>query len=786
MRPLFIALFIQLLWNISIPVEAQHNGLKSINSFIDQTSFDLQEKIHAHLDRPDHITGEILWFKIYCVEAMHHTPLDLSKIAYVEILDRDNQPVLQTKVSLDQGMGSGSFFIPATLPTGNYLFRAYTNWMKNMGPEFFFKQEISIINTLKASEEQASIRSNSALSIQFFPEGGQLIENLTSRVAFQLLDGKGNGVNGYGVILNQSNDTIIKFKPLKFGLGSFLLTPKPNNIYRAEIKSNGQRLRSSIPSVSKSGYVLSVTDSTGGKLKVMVSNSDPTFRATLFVHTRRSIKLLETKDGSKGVVVYIVDKNVLGNGISHFTIFDNDNKPVCERLYFKKPIKNLEINTKLDQSEYSIRRKVNLSISYLNPTIGEVSISVFRADSLSMKENILTDLFLTSDLVGSIESPNFYFSNDPMVEQAADNLMLTHGWRRFNWLSTLAAKQNGSKYLPETNGHIVTGKILSADGKPMQGKIGYLATPGKKVQLYVAKSDSMGNVLFQVNRFKDSGKLIAQTNYETDSLCHITINNSFSDAHSTWKPREVKLSHTMENGLLSRSIAMQVQDIYYEDETYFKFEEMNQDSIPFYGAADEVYNLDDYTRFPVMEEVLREYVKAVWVRKKKDKFRLMVLDKRRNNVFEENPLTLLDGVPVFNINQLMEIDPLKIKKMEVLSRRYFLGPLDLKGIVSLSTYNGDLGGIKLDDRSVILDYEAFQRRREFYSPIYSKQALRESRLPDQRTLIHWAPQVKILPGKETSIEFYTSDVEGKYYVVVEGIAKDGSPGSAIASFRVSQ
>jgi hypothetical protein len=164
----------------------------------------------------------------------------------------------------------------------------------------------------------------------------------------------------------------------------------------------------------------------------------------------------------------------------------------------------------------------------------------------------------------------------------------------------------------------------------------------------------------------------------------------------------------------------------------------------------------------------------------------MVIDKVKNELFRDNPLTLLDGVPIFDINKVLQIDPLKIKKLEVMTRRYFLGPLELNGIISLSTYNGDLGGIELDPRSVTLDYEGLQSQREFYSPRYTTPDLRGSRLPDQRHQLYWNPNVKLIDGEVNSINFYTSDVEGNFFIAIEGLSNNGLPGYSSTSFKVSK
>ena len=63
-----------------------------------------QEKIYAHTDKNVYLAGEILWVKIYNVDASFHQFLDISKLAYVEVLDKDHKPVLQAKISLKDGI----------------------------------------------------------------------------------------------------------------------------------------------------------------------------------------------------------------------------------------------------------------------------------------------------------------------------------------------------------------------------------------------------------------------------------------------------------------------------------------------------------------------------------------------------------------------------------------------------------------------------------------------------------------------------------------------------------
>jgi hypothetical protein len=164
----------------------------------------------------------------------------------------------------------------------------------------------------------------------------------------------------------------------------------------------------------------------------------------------------------------------------------------------------------------------------------------------------------------------------------------------------------------------------------------------------------------------------------------------------------------------------------------------------------------------------------------------LVLDNVRKGLFQDDPLVLLDGTPLFDIDKIMEFDPLKVKKLEVLTHRYYLGPFVFSGIVSYTTYTGDLGGFQLDPKVLSIDYEGLQRQREFYSPQYENQKQRESRLPDRRNLLLWAPQVKLDKDDRQPLEFFTSDLAGEYTIIIEGITKDGAAGSTTAAFSVKQ
>lgn len=746
----------------------------------------VQEKVFLHTDKSVYMPGEILWFKAYIVNADNQKPLDLSKVAYVDVLDSKQNPVMQAKIAVDKGLGSGSLYIPVSLVNGNYKLRAYTNWMKNFDAGYYFEKSITIVNPLKSPS--APVKVTASYDVQFFPEGGNLVEGITSKVAFKVSNPNGTVNNFSGVIVNQRNDTVLRFRPLKFGMGNFLFTPVAGDTYKAIVKIyKGAPVKKDLPAINKAGYVMALNNG-DEKLDVIVKTKNVNAGAMYLVaHTRQTVTVAESVVVSDGTARFSFDKKRLGEGISHLTIFDEAKRPVCERLYFKRPKKQLILEAKADQSEYALRKKVNVNVWASDPAgkplAANLSMSVYRVDSLQQVDEgeIFSYLWLRSDLRGNIDSAAYYMNTGAEADAALDNLMLSQGWRRFQWDNILNNKTPSFTFLPEHDGHLITGKMSSTvAGAPLKDVVAYLSVPGKRVQLFAANSDSTGKITFNTTQLYGPGEIVAQTNTERDSAYRIDIFSPFSEQVSAYSEPEFQLLPAMRRAVEEHSLAVQVQNTYSGNKIR-NFFNPGVDSSGFYAVPYKTYLLDNYTRFTTMEEVLREYVREVWVTRSQKRYHIKVLNG--NGFLDGDPLVLLDDVPVFNIDKVMAIDPLKVRKLEDVPYRYYWGPSVHEGILSFTTYKGDLGGVEIDPHAVVLDYEGLQLQREFYAPVYDT-GTSKSRLPDFRTTLYWAPEIKAGLQQKNQVSFYTSDIPGKYIGVVQGITDWGDAGSQYFSFEV--
>lgn len=767
-------------------VTAQNSTRDSLNSrFNAFRSKSFSEKIFLHTDRSSYFTGETVWFNMYHVDASFHKPISWSKVLYAELIDSNGKSVLQGKFSLCDTATTGSLFLPASLNSGNYQLIAYTRWMKNFAPEYFFKQTIRIINPfIELSKEVAK---GPEYDVQFFPEGGRLVSGLESVVGVRVAGRNGQGIDFIGAILNQQNDTVARFRPLKFGLGKFIFIPEVNQVYKASITdSNKKQFTYSLPSVADHGYVMRVSE-LATKIKVTVSTrNENAVSVYLLTHTRQLNVTTEQQTFKDGEAVFMLDKKKLNDGVSHFTVFNEQLIPVCERLWFKKPSHSLQIETSISQSVFSARQKADVQINCqandTSASISNLSVVVYKADSLDLPvENLVSYLMLTSDLTDNVEHTEYYFGNESTeLSEATNNLMLTHGWRRFAW-SDVAAQRHNMRHVPELGGHIISGRIINAKtNKPASFVATYLTFPGLPLNLYISRSDSLGRIMFETQLQSGNKNLIVQAD-DKNRVYQLELNDPFLLDFRSNNPVPFLLTKRMKSSVQQRSMHMQVHTLFNPGVVMRKSISKSQ---PFYGNADEQYLLDDYTRFPTMEEVMREYVPGVRVSKTKGHFQLSNMDMVSKFTFKDNPLVLIDGVPAFDMDKVMEIDPLKIKKLDVITKRYYLQAASFDGIVSLASYKSDLGGFQPPANALLTSYSGFEEQREFFTPVYQTEKQIKSTTPDVRYVLYRSTGHLQNSGNKINLSFYTSDITGQYTVVVQGITRDGLPGYSLTTFQV--
>ena len=194
-------LFLAFLTNTLVTV-AQNETITSKKT---ESSIQNIEKIYLHTDKSYYTIGESLWYKTYLVNAYTNVLFDNSNLLYVELISPESKIVARNITRIDNGLGHGDIMLTDSIgvKTGTYQLRAYTNWMRNFGDDFVFKKNIEIVsnnekiidepkkNSLLSSKSNDTKSNNipvekneNSINIQFFPEGGSLIENVPSFCGF--------------------------------------------------------------------------------------------------------------------------------------------------------------------------------------------------------------------------------------------------------------------------------------------------------------------------------------------------------------------------------------------------------------------------------------------------------------------------------------------------------------------------------------------------------------------------------------------------------------------------
>ena len=103
-----------------------------------------QEKVYLHTDKSYYFAGDTIWLKAYLTNAITHFQSKESRFVYTELINRKNKVIQRIKIPMKDEMFLGSIALPSDIEEGDYYLRAYTHWMLNAAPEYFFSKNIQI------------------------------------------------------------------------------------------------------------------------------------------------------------------------------------------------------------------------------------------------------------------------------------------------------------------------------------------------------------------------------------------------------------------------------------------------------------------------------------------------------------------------------------------------------------------------------------------------------------------------------------------------------------------
>ena len=785
-----------------------------------------QEKVFLHLDKPYYVAGDTLWFKAYLQDAATHKIDSASRVLYVDLLNLETNKLIRHLSIPVLGTGTGAITLSDTLVQGNYALRAYTNYMRNFSEEFFFHQKIKIW-AFKPTEDNTEGISPTAIDIaevNFLPEGGDLVTNLESRVAFKAINKLGKGVETTGFILDNQGDSTMFINTLHLGMGVFQFKPETNKSYTAYLKKlDGTWFIQAIPKALDYGYTMAVSSlANKDKVKVFIHAQNPvgsdTSGTLLLVASQRSKICFIGKLPKKNPVQAInIAKSVFeDDGVVTVTLLTAKAEPLCERLIFIKQKKQLKLNVQADKAVYKPREKVTLSIEALDaegkPVQGDFSLSVTDASQVlheAYSQNLLSYMLLTSDISplendntaphikGFIEQPSAYFNEaDPEANLKLDMLMMAQGWRRYLWQETNTK--------PKVNFFVEDGLSVSGVAKRPNGKVSpnttvtmmFRDSKTKKSSLRFEGADSLGRFAFYNLNIVDTTTLFLQATKEKGGKNLIlTLDEDSIPAIVPSKnimPIDLSDANTKEfAGFLSKSRAA----LELERKSLFNKSQLLQEVVV--KATVQRDTRTNYRtptkRFSVDEEHLCDGATSVMSMLIGRVAGVTIQGSSGEETFYYRgeyitPTFYVDGTAIRQ-DMLETINPCEIEFLDILKDGEAFMTGSQLGISILTkrgnpNYDWSKDTNQNSPNVLMLKKVGYAKAKEFYAPTYLPSSIFEK--PDFRSTLFWQPAVKTDANGKASVSFYTSDAINKINVNMQGVAPTGKIGVNILEYSVKK
>ena len=442
-----------------------HSSSLYANPFIEQIEHYPQEKLHVSTDKDSYIAGDTIWLRAHCADAATHRPVAASRYVYVELRDDRGSLVRRIKLLSRDSVYSGYLPTQSLERFGDYSLTAYTLYMRNQGPDYFFKKPLTIrpYQEDRKTKRNTSVRKVSDFDVSFFPEGGYLIDGYDCCVAFKALGDDGGSVEVAGVVKNDREEVVDTLRTLHGGMGCLRFTAHTGERYYAECTmAGGKTERFDLPASNNLACVLRVLQ-TERDFTVMVQSGRPLPKGLrLLVHCRGN--LCYFREWNDDLPSLIFERDKLPGGVLQILLLDKAGNALSERLVFNRG-EELATTDMQVQGTLKQRTKVTLAVSATDPdgrpAAGDFSIAVTDRAAVpsATSGSIYSTLLLTSELRGTIETPDWYFEGRDAARVAAlDALLLTQGWRRYD-VPELMKKEYVEPQYPLEVGQEIIGRI---------------------------------------------------------------------------------------------------------------------------------------------------------------------------------------------------------------------------------------------------------------------------------------------------------------------------------------
>ncbi|MCP9748008.1 hypothetical protein EGI24_15005 [Lacihabitans sp. CS3-21] len=726
-----------------------------------QSSNYQSEKIFVHTDKDNYVSGDTIWLKAYVFEATSHHLSQKSQVVYLLLQNKLNKIIKEAKVVVQNGHANSQFILPKNLVSGQYELTAYTNLMRNYSEKAFYTRNIKIVGTIPAPIGLLSSKNLAKPEVVFYPEGGQLVDGISSKVAIKFNNFPSLPKSFEGKIEDSTGKLVTTFYPDLQKIGTFILKPTSGMKYFAVFTHAGKVYKEMLPAAQTIGYVLAtdnVVFSDGVLINVFTNSNEPA-RFNIVARQRGEIILKLPFETTSSNFKFVLKNDLVPNaGVVEIAVEDLEGKAVCKRLvYFLTNAKN-SLSVKNYKPNLLPKGKVNFDLMVLDDNqkpIPNLDLSISIVDVtppavFSPKVEIMQNsLVFDADFESEIQKLDSLFEFQPTVSKFyLDNLMMTQDWKK---------EAKASNYIAENNllmkASVSQGQILKKNEKL---KLYFWDKIGMKYQETV--TDSSGN--FEIrDHWTDTVKVLAAN--EIGEFLELKFDEIYSPKVETVVDKPVVTMKPLapsnaankpvvqkpNTALPAKSMALKEVVITGQKNKDFKndFRRRAYNWEPDFATS---ITVDSSSGIPTLVNLIESKIPELTGK---------LMNKNENWVMLDGTRVPLEFLDLIKPSDIVWLD--FIQKKEKTTK---LGQAS-GSIVNLLTSKGnDLFSVYKNNR--FQTFMGYSYARNIYAPKYTKAVAK----PDKRKTLYWNPLQKTDIYGKTSISFNNSDLSKKYLITVFG------------------
>jgi hypothetical protein len=752
-------------------------------------------EMFVHFDKTVYSNNENVWLTAYLLDSTSiskHTTLIVNLIK-----DDARSVVLEDKFVMDKGLAFGNLFIPDSVAAGNYTFVVYTNLMLNGTPYILFKQPVTIktanqatftaqlspVDTaITSTEMKVRLMANiSAVDLlpnaevnyyvgspanhlisgkvktdasgqyvfnipskilspgnnkiyvrvkhkgeekeismalpvpsqspvlNFYPEGGNLVNNLSGYVGLEAKTADNTPLQ-VSAVLYKDDKAVDTIATNGYGMGKFIFTPKGGSKYVVKIIGNMGKSYD-LPAILTGGPTISAQKALVNDTLTITLQDTKQEKLFLLVHNYKelfSATPIMLNSNSKRVKILLND---VPRGINQLTIIDSLGRPFAQRTFFAHHDRkqSLQINA---SDEYGTRQKVNIKVKLNNKdtsAMALVSIAAVQENRIEIKKktNIESYFYLNSQL-GDLPVKENYLSNDEADKQFLENVLLIKGWARYKWTDVLKSDTDPATQFDVP---VFAGMVTNLADKPLRKPVTVLLV--KQTGITTVETDSAGKFI------------VDHSNMVTAQNKKITIMPSGDDADLRYK---------------------------------LKFAD------PYFKLIENIPSQLSYKDYSTVAQQSTANMEIAGNEKTIQLGQVTIKDKN-DDLFHglygsvlNGPNACGDYVCEYGILNCPNHTASFNNKAPEKGKTYRVGN-------GSTIYAGCTITTTQKNKSSIAVKGIFNSM-EFYPSDYSELSPSQ---PEYISTIYWKHLEKIAAGKETILSFYTSDITGRFKIIIQGI-----------------